>query len=195
MPLGFVQVAPPSLVMTAEPPLCGMANQVLRVVAAAPVSTKNGNHDTPPVGQPAPDTNFHVSPPSVDSASRSASWKPVMRCVGSCGIDDDRVEARVVLFRQRARERKRQPAVNGLEHLLVAIDVRHPQRRGRRAADGKHVAERQVRRVGPARKQLPGLAVVGRLPDRTVAADVEIAGAHWIDDNVTHTEAVRAREQ
>src|SRR3954468_19969277 len=72
-PLGFVHVAPPSLVMIAEAPFCAMANQVLRVVAALPVSTKNGNHDTPPAGQPAPDVNFQVSPPSVDSAILSAS--------------------------------------------------------------------------------------------------------------------------
>src|SRR3954462_15822147 len=85
MPLGCVHVAPPSLVMMAEAPFCAMANQVLRVVAASPVSTKNGNHDTPPAGQPAPDVNFQVSPPSVDSAILSASWKPVMRCVASRG--------------------------------------------------------------------------------------------------------------
>src|SRR5438105_5618359 len=72
-PLGILHVAPPSLVMMAEAPFCAMANQVFRVVAASPVSTKNGNHDTPPAGQPAPDVNSQVAPPSVDSAILSAS--------------------------------------------------------------------------------------------------------------------------
>ena len=74
-----------SLVMTAEPPSCAIANQVLLVAAALPPSTKNGNQDFPPPGQPAPARNFHVAPPSFDSSSLSASWSPLSRCWASFG--------------------------------------------------------------------------------------------------------------
>src|SRR5450432_1865152 len=85
MPLGVAQVLPASLVMTAEAPSWAMANQVLLVVAASPVSMKNGNQEMPPAGQPAPDATCHVAPPSVDSSTWSCSCRPLMRWVASLG--------------------------------------------------------------------------------------------------------------
>lgn len=61
------QLAPPSLVMIALAPFCAIANQVLRVLAGLPVSTKNGNQETPPVGKPVPLAACQLAPPSVDS--------------------------------------------------------------------------------------------------------------------------------
>src|SRR5579883_3014405 len=85
MPAGMDQCAPLSLVITALPPFCAIANQVVLVDAALPVSTKYGYQEIPPVGKPAPPTSCHVSPPSFDSAIPSASCKPLMRCRGSLG--------------------------------------------------------------------------------------------------------------
>ena len=49
------------------------SSRVIDTAYVTPVSTKKGNHETPPDGQPAPETNRQVSPPSVDSATLSAS--------------------------------------------------------------------------------------------------------------------------
>ena len=195
MPFGFVHVAPPSLVMMAEAPFCAMANQVLRVVAGV----ARLDEEREPRHAARGPARARRELPGLAAVGRLGHLVGLVEARdevrGVVRVDDDRVEARVVLLGQRARERERQPAVRRLEDLLVAGDVGHPQRRGRRAADGQHVPEREVRRVGHAVEPGPRLAVVGRLPDRAVAADVEIARARRIDADVPDAEAARAREQ